>query len=113
MTGRLDAAVSELADAIREEVRAELAGPTDGPPELLSIGQAAHRLGVGRTALYALITAGRLRSIRIGRRRLIPGDSLAELATPTKQRTGAADTARPSMESRRAPITPDTLRRAG
>jgi excisionase family DNA binding protein len=113
MTGRLEAAVSELADAIRAEVRAELADRTDGPPELLSVAQAALRLGVGRTLAYDAIGRGQLRSVKVGRRRLIPADALAELAAPSKQRTGAADTARPSMESRRAPITPDTLPRAG
>ncbi len=37
----------------------------------------------------------------------------AQLAIPPTQRTGTVATARPSKESRRAPITPDTLRPAG
>jgi hypothetical protein len=37
----------------------------------------------------------------------------AQLAIPKKQRTGAVATARPSKESRRALVTPDTLRPAG
>jgi excisionase family DNA binding protein len=110
---RLDAAVAALAEAIREELRAELATRAESPPELLSIERASRQLGIGRTATFGAIGRGALRSVKVGRRRLIPADALAELASPSKQRTGTADTARPSMESRRAPITPDTLRRAG
>ena len=76
---RLEAALAELADAIRDEVRAELATRPDGPPELLSIDRTSRRLGIGRTAVYDAIGRGDLRSIKVGRRRLIPADALAEL----------------------------------
>lgn len=79
MTARLDAALAELAAAIRDEVRAELADRTDGPPELLSIRAASARTGIGRTSMYAAIGRGQVRSIKVGRRRLIPADALAEL----------------------------------
>ena len=105
MTSRLDAALAELAAALREEVRVELAAPT-GPDRLLSIREAADVLGIGRTALYGEIGAGRLRSVTVGRRRLVPASAI-------KQRTGTDDTVRPSKESRRAPISPDPLRPAG
>jgi excisionase family DNA binding protein len=75
---RLDDAVAELAAAIRAEIAAELARRDDRPPELLSIEQAAQRLGIGRTATYDAIGRGELRSIRIGRRRLIPADAIRE-----------------------------------
>ena len=78
MADRLDDALAALADALRAEVRAELAERSDSPPELLSIAQAARRLGIGRSRLYAEIGAGGVRSLRIGRRRLIPSDALAE-----------------------------------
>jgi excisionase family DNA binding protein len=80
MTERLDAALAELADAIRDEVRAELADRIGGPPELLSIAAASKRMGIGRTATYDAIGRGQLRSIKVGRRRLIPSDALTELA---------------------------------
>jgi excisionase family DNA binding protein len=76
---RLEAAVAELADALRDELRADLTHRTHGPPELLSIEQAARRLGIGRTATYDAIGRGDLRSIRIGRRRLVAADALVEL----------------------------------
>ena len=78
---RLDAALAELAAAIREEVRADLAERSSGPPELLAISEAARRLSISRTALYGELQAGRLRSVKVGRRRLIPADALAELAS--------------------------------
>ena len=76
---RLEAAITELADALREELRTDLAD-REGPPELLSIEQASRRLGIGRTAAYDAIGRGELRSVKVGRRRLIPADALAELA---------------------------------
>lgn len=80
MTDRLDAALAELAAAIRAEMRSEVVSRADGPPELLSIRAASARLGIGRTATYEAIGRGELRSIKVGRRRLIPADALAELA---------------------------------
>lgn len=75
---RLEAALAELADAIREEVRAEV--DTARPDRLLTVDEAAEALSIGRTRLYAEITSGRVRSIRVGRRRLIPASAIAELA---------------------------------
>ncbi|WP_243294391.1 excisionase family DNA-binding protein [Geothrix mesophila] len=37
-----------------------------------SIEAAAQQLGIGRTFVYALIKQGRLASVKLGRRRLIP-----------------------------------------
>lgn len=81
MTDRLEAAIAELVVALREEVAAETAAsrPTNGAQALYSIKEAAGRLGVSRTAVYSELAAGRLRSLKIGRRRLIPSDAIAEL----------------------------------
>jgi len=38
----------------------------------LSPEQAAVALGIGRTTVYDLIARGQLRSLRVGRRRIIP-----------------------------------------
>jgi excisionase family DNA binding protein len=47
-----------------------------GGPRLLSIVQAACELGICRTLVYALIKEKKLRSITIGRRRLIPAEAI-------------------------------------
>jgi excisionase family DNA binding protein len=43
-----------------------------GQPRLLRVEEAAQLLGIGRSLAYDLIRTGRLRSIKIGSRRLIP-----------------------------------------
>ncbi|MCH8616353.1 helix-turn-helix domain-containing protein [Sphingomonas sp. SM33] len=51
-----------------------------------SVHEAAHALGVGRTTIYALIQNGRLATFKIGRRTLIPVESLKAFVgrqTPT------------------------------
>jgi excisionase family DNA binding protein len=73
---RLEAALAELAEAIRAEVRAE-AAPTDAPDRLLSVDEAGGMLGLGRTRLLAEVYSGRLHSLTIGRRRLIPAAAIA------------------------------------
>lgn len=44
---------------------------------LLTVEQAAHRLGIGRSTAYTLIASGQLHSIRIGTLRRVPVESLA------------------------------------
>jgi excisionase family DNA binding protein len=41
-------------------------------PRLLRVEEAALLLGIGRSLAYQLIRTGRLRSIKIGSRRLVP-----------------------------------------
>lgn len=43
---------------------------------LLTVEQAAERLGVGRTTMYGLLKAGAIESIPVGRLRRIPPDAL-------------------------------------
>jgi excisionase family DNA binding protein len=75
---RLEAALAELAAAIREEVA--VARQADGaPPALLSIEEAARRLGIGRSTVYEALGHGELRSVRVRGRRLVPIDAIAEL----------------------------------
>ena len=75
MSARLEAALAELAAAIREEV-ATAAAPA--PERLLDVDEAAITLGIGRSRLYSEISAGRLRSVSVGRRRLVPAQAIAE-----------------------------------
>ena len=79
MSDRLESALAELAGALRDEVREEFVVRAGGLPELLSIQEAAHRLGIGRTRRYAEMRAGRVRSVKVGRRRLVPMAALAAL----------------------------------
>jgi excisionase family DNA binding protein len=75
MTDRLEAAIAELVDAIR----AEVAGQAVAAPErLLSIDEAATMLGIGRSTVYAELAAGRLRTTKVGRRRLVPAGAIAD-----------------------------------
>jgi excisionase family DNA binding protein len=75
MSARLEAAVAELVAAIVATLRAEAQGGT-APERLMSVVEAAAALGVGRSALYDTIGVGDLRSIKVGRRRLIPASSV-------------------------------------
>ena len=43
---------------------------------VLTIEEAAERLGVGRTLMYALVSSGEVESVRIGRLRRVPTDAL-------------------------------------
>ena len=47
-------------------------------PLLLDVERAGVLLGLGRTNVYKLINSGELRSITIGKRRLIPREALDE-----------------------------------
>ncbi|MDQ3765437.1 MAG: excisionase family DNA-binding protein [Actinomycetota bacterium] len=43
---------------------------------LLTVEEAAQRLGIGRTLMYALVKDGEVESVQIGRLRRIPADAL-------------------------------------
>ncbi len=70
-------AVAQLAAALLAAARAGEPDPA-GPDRLLSVDEAARHLSIGRSALYAEMAAGRLRSLKIGRRRLVPSGAIAE-----------------------------------
>ncbi len=77
MSDRLAVAVTELIEALRESVRAEAAAASRSPDRLYSIDEAASALGLGRSLLMVEIGAGRLRSMKVGRRRLVPAAAIA------------------------------------
>lgn len=76
---RVRAAASELVEAL-VALALEAAPKADAPDRLLSIAEAAEAAGISRTLLYAEIGAGRVRTIKVGRRRLVPASALAEIA---------------------------------
>ena len=45
---------------------------------VLTVDEAAERLRVSRWTLYNLIRSNQLRTVKIGRRRLVPANALAE-----------------------------------
>jgi excisionase family DNA binding protein len=75
MSDRIEAAIRELTDALREELGAQSSA---GPDRLLSVDEAAATLGLGRSRLYEDLLAGRLRSVKVGRRRLIPATAVRQ-----------------------------------
>jgi excisionase family DNA binding protein len=70
----------ELVDAIRAEMQEEVARQTAPLPDrLLSIEEAAQHLGgIARSTVYREIGAGRLRTIKVGSRRLVPSSALVD-----------------------------------
>jgi excisionase family DNA binding protein len=48
------------------------------PPVLYRVDEAALALRLSRSVLYELIRSGRLRTVKVGRRRLVPVDALVE-----------------------------------
>jgi len=51
---------------------------TVAPRLLLTVEEAAERLGIGRTLMYSLVASSQVESVRIGRLRRIPDDALQE-----------------------------------
>ncbi|HEY9522259.1 MAG TPA: helix-turn-helix domain-containing protein [Thermopolyspora sp.] len=56
---------------------------------LLTTAEAAERLRIGRSTLYDLIRTNRLRTVKIGSRRLVPVAALAEVIELLSQETAA------------------------
>lgn len=46
-------------------------------PAAMNPDNAAAHLGLGRTTTYRLIREGKLRSVKVGRRRLVPTEEIA------------------------------------
>lgn len=57
---------------------------------LLSVLEAACELGISRSLVYELLAAGSLRSVKIGRRRLIPREAIEECITGLSSKGGGA-----------------------
>ena len=83
------AATEQLVAALLAAVKAEAVTIEGAPERLLSIDLAADALGIGRSATYDLLGAGRLRSVKVGRRRLVPSGAIREYIEAASER--AAD----------------------
>jgi excisionase family DNA binding protein len=58
-------------------------------PLVLTVEEAADRLGVGRTLMYALVSSGAVESVRIGRLRRVPADALVTFLDELRRGIGA------------------------
>ncbi|MGW1798942.1 excisionase family DNA-binding protein [Streptomyces sp. NPDC001984] len=60
-------------------ITAATLAPTTADPTLvlLTVEEAARRLGIGRTTCFGLIASGELESVKVGSLRRIPADALA------------------------------------
>jgi excisionase family DNA binding protein len=76
---RIRAACAALADALVEAAQSDDRHPVD-VERLLSIPEACEAIGIGRSRIYHELDSGRLRSIKVGRRRLVPASAVAEFA---------------------------------
>jgi excisionase family DNA binding protein len=63
------------------------------PADLLTVEEAARRLRIGRTTLYALISTGQIETVTIGRRRLVPPECVAAYVAALRAARQAADIA--------------------
>jgi excisionase family DNA binding protein len=70
-------AVTALADAISAQKRHREKPRQRTRNRLLSVDEAAEALGLARSTLYRELGAGRLPSVKIGRRRLVPASAIA------------------------------------
>lgn len=50
----------------------------EGEPLLYRVPAARRKIGMGNTAFYALLSSGKIRSVKIGRARLVPAEALRE-----------------------------------
>ncbi|QMU74606.1 helix-turn-helix domain-containing protein [Streptacidiphilus sp. PB12-B1b] len=85
LAGALDLTEHQLLSLVAS------AGPQVPDPTLiaLTVEEAARRLGVGRTTMYALVASGEIPSVTIGRLRRVPAEALKAYMAARVQ---AADT---------------------
>lgn len=57
---------------------------------VLTIEEAAQRLGIGRTTMYALVMSGEIRSVTIGRLRRVPAQCIDEYVTTLLEHSAPA-----------------------
>jgi excisionase family DNA binding protein len=79
--------VSNLEQAVAVAALADAIGARKGPraqprrrtrERLMSVDEAAEALGIARSTLYREFGAGRLSSVKIGGRRLVPASAIAQ-----------------------------------
>lgn len=76
---RLDAEVSTMEDKTTSIKKTEM---FEEYGDIVSIDDVKKMLGVGRTAVYTLLQEGTLRSVKIGRKYIIPKQSVIDFLFP-------------------------------
>ena len=83
-TAQITALLGQLAGLLTEDARPETAKRNEPPAPparvLLTVEEAAERLGMGKTKTYSFVLSGELESVRIGRLRRIHVDAIAAFA---------------------------------
>lgn len=79
------------ANAYATEGARPMPTPSRPTPLVLTVEEAADRLGVGRTLMYALVKSGDVESVTIGRLRRIPADALDTFLAGLRQGRHDAD----------------------
>lgn len=59
------------------------------PPLAVSVAEAVRMVGLGRTTLYAMIAAGKLKTRKCGRRTLIETESVRQFIAALPQSNGS------------------------
>jgi excisionase family DNA binding protein len=78
---KIAALLAELADLPAEQSQPQIPAPRVSPEQtLLTVEEAAQRLRIGRTQMFALIKSGEIQSVQIGRLRRIPSTSIERYA---------------------------------
>lgn len=73
-TVRIDRAIDELRAALVEALERPAIEPA-----MVSIDDAADRLSISRRTLMARIADGSIRSVKVGRRRLVPMSAIEDI----------------------------------
>lgn len=60
---------------------------------LLRIEDACARLGIGRSKLYELLATGKIRSVKVGARRLVPESAISQFIATLESPTTSAGAA--------------------
>lgn len=83
-TAQITALLGQLAGLLTEEPRHESAKRNEPPAPparvLLTVEEAAERLGIGKTKTYSFVKSGELESVCIGRLRRVHVDAVAAFA---------------------------------
>jgi excisionase family DNA binding protein len=78
---KIAALLAQLADLLSEEQQPQIPAPRVSPEQtLLTVEEAAQRLRIGRTRMFALVRSGEIESVQIGRLRRIHPDALEKFA---------------------------------
>jgi excisionase family DNA binding protein len=56
-----------------------------GEKLLLTVEEAAHRLGIGRTVMYRLVSTGAVESVTLGRLRRVPSECLNDFVSALRR----------------------------